>query len=378
MAAGYKHSENDLKIMQSIPLDIKIRMTQSRIRGWVNEYGEDGVYISFSGGKDSTVLLHIVREMYPKIEAVFVNTGLEYPSVGIFARSKENVTTIRPEMNFKEVLLKYGYPVISKEVAECVSQARKGLKSGKGYYSYRLAKLQGTAVDKEGRKSLYNQEKWGFLLNAPFEISHMCCNVMKKKPAKAFAKKNDKKPFIGTMAEESRLRKQQWMKNGCNGFEMKNPVSNPMSFWTENDILQYIKENNLEIAKAYGKVIFDDKTCKYRTTGCMRTGCVFCLFGITQDKERIATLQIKEPRIADYVLRGGEFGEDGYWQPSNNGLGYWFVIEWLNIHNLGIIYYKDIDYMGIYGNERTREILLKEKIKVGMKRTEVIDDDSSN
>lgn len=91
---------------------------------------------------------------------------------------------------------------------------------------------------------------------------------------------------------------------------------------------------------------------------------------------KVRDFELKQ--IADYVLRGGEFGEDGYWKPSNNGLGYWFVIEWLNIHNLGIIYYKDIDYMGIYGNERTREILLKEKIKVGMKRTEVIDDDSSN
>lgn len=118
MAAGYKHTEDDLRIMQNLPLDIKIRMTQSRIRGWVNEYGESGVYVSFSGGKDSTVLLHIVREMYPNIEAVFVNTGLEYPSIGLFARSKENVTTIRPEMNFREVLLKHGYPLISKEVAD--------------------------------------------------------------------------------------------------------------------------------------------------------------------------------------------------------------------------------------------------------------------
>lgn len=372
--AEYKHSENDLRQMQSLPLGAKVRMTENRIRWWVDEYGEDGVYISFSGGKDSTVLLHLVRQMYPSIQAVFVNTGLEYPSVGAFARSKDNVAVIRPEMSFKEVLLRYGYPIISKEVAECVSQARKGLESGNGYYLYRLAKLQGTAVDKRGRKSLYNQEKWKFLLNAPFAISHICCNVMKKKPAKKFNRENNKKPFIGTMAAESRLRKQQWMKNGCNGFDMKNPVSNPLSFWTENDILQYIQENGLEIADAYGKVVFDEKTCKYHTTGCMRTGCVFCLFGITQDRERIANLQIKEPRLADYVLKGGEFGEKGYWQPSKEGLGYWFVIEWLNIHGLGIVTYNDIDYAGIYGNERTAEILLKERIKTKMKTQEVADD----
>ena len=369
MAAGYKHNENDLRIMQNIPLNIKVRMTQSRIRGWIDEYGEDGVYVSFSGGKDSTVLLHIVRELYPNIEAVFVNTGLEYPSVVKFATSKENITMIRPEMNFREVLLKYGYPIISKEVAECVFQVRKGLKSDKGYYSYRLAKLKGTALDKDGRKSIYNQEKWGFLLNAPFTISHMCCNVMKKKPAKNFSKKNDKKPIIGTMAEESRLRKQQWMKNGCNGFEMKNPVSNPLSFWTENDILQYIQENGLEIAEAYGSVIYDCKSGKFDTTGCKRTGCVFCLFGITQDKERMANLQIKEPKLADYVLRGGEFGEDGYWKPSKTGLGYWFVIEWLNTHGLDIKYY-DYGYQKEYGTPKTTKLLLNEKIKTKMKRSE--------
>ena len=234
------HSMEDLKYYQSLPLSLKIQLTRRRIRDWVSEFGEDGVYVSFSGGKDSTVLLDIVRKDYPDVEAVFVNTGLEYPSVRQLALSKENVTELRPTMNFRDVIIKYGYPIISKEVSECVYQARKGLESDNGYYSYRLAKLQGTALDKEGRKSLYNQEQWGFLLNAPFSMSHMCCNVMKKKPVKSFAKKENKKPIIGTMADESRLRTQQWIKNGCNGFDMKSPVSNPMSFWTEQDVLTYI------------------------------------------------------------------------------------------------------------------------------------------
>lgn len=162
--------------------------------------------------------------------------------------------------------------------------------------------------------------------------------------------------------------------NGCNGFDMKAPVSNPLSFWVENDILQYIAENNLEIAKAYRRVVFSEKEGRYYTTGCQRTGCIFCLFGITQDRDRIARLQIEEPKLADYVLRGGEFGDSGYWQPSNNGLGYWFIIDWLNLHGLGIECYRDIDYAGIYGNERTRKILLSEKIKAGMKKMEVSDD----
>lgn len=74
-------SKDELKILQALPLDIKIAKTQQRIREWVNRFGVDGVYVSFSGGKDSTVLLHIVREICPDVEAVFVNTGLEYPEI---------------------------------------------------------------------------------------------------------------------------------------------------------------------------------------------------------------------------------------------------------------------------------------------------------
>lgn len=118
------HTLEELQEKQALPLDLKVAMTKSRIRAWVNEYGLDGVYVSFSGGKDSTVLLDIARQMYPDIKAVFVSTGLEFPEIIQFVKSKENVDIIRPKMNFKEVIQKYGYPFISKEVSECVKGAR--------------------------------------------------------------------------------------------------------------------------------------------------------------------------------------------------------------------------------------------------------------
>ena len=122
-----KHTIGDLYQMQSLPLSAKIRMTQYRIREWVEYYGDDGVYISFSGGKDSTVLLHIAREMYRNIGAVYVDTGLEYPEVREFVKQHENVEIIRPKMNFRQIILKYGYPMIGKEVAGCVYGARRYL-----------------------------------------------------------------------------------------------------------------------------------------------------------------------------------------------------------------------------------------------------------
>lgn len=118
-------TREELKMLQALPLDIKIRKTQQRIREWVEYYGEDGVYVSFSGGKDSTVLLDIVRKIYPGIEAVFVNTGLEYPEIVDFVKQHENVTILRPKKNFRQVLTEYGYPVISKEVSNVLNEARK-------------------------------------------------------------------------------------------------------------------------------------------------------------------------------------------------------------------------------------------------------------
>lgn len=122
-----KYTPEDLKTMQSWSLERKIQVTQTRLIEWYQKFGGK-VYVSFSGGKDSTVLLHIARQLYPDIEAVFVDTGLEYPEIKDFVKTVDNVTWLRPEMNFKKVIETYGYPLISKDVAKQISAARRGTK----------------------------------------------------------------------------------------------------------------------------------------------------------------------------------------------------------------------------------------------------------
>lgn len=369
-----RHTMDELRILQALPLDIKIKKTRLRIKEWVDTYGIDGVYVSFSGGKDSTVLLDIVRKDYPNVQAVFVNTGLEYPSVRKFAESKENVVTLRPKMNFREVVAKYGYPVISKDVSGIVGESRKLLKNGKYKSSNRYARLMGTYKDKSGNKSQFCCENYQYLLKAPFEISDRCCHIMKKSPAHSFQAQSGKAAIIATMAEESRLRTSNWLATGCNAFSSKQPHSNPMSFWTEQDVLTYIHTYNLTIADAYGQVVVkgtedgqtcindmlgDYRCCEFVTTGCKRTGCIFCGFGITQDKDRFIRLSEQEPILCDYVMRGGAFDEtDGMWKPTNDGMGYLFVLEWLNIHgNLGIGIPNREMYLETYGSQSTEKYL---------------------
>lgn len=135
-------TRQELQQLQSLPLAVKIRKTIQRIKEWVDHFGIDGVYVSFSGGKDSTVLLHIVRQLYPNMKAAYVDTGLENPEIREFVRQYENVDWLKPKKNFKQVILEYGYPLISKEVAECVSGARKYLTKVRELYPELLTDIQ--------------------------------------------------------------------------------------------------------------------------------------------------------------------------------------------------------------------------------------------
>ena len=297
--------KRELTMLQALPLDIKIAKTKRRIQEWIDYYGENRVYISFSGGKDSTVLLKLVREVNPNIPAVFVDTGLEYPELKQFVNSIDNVITLRPEMSFKQVIETYGYPMISKEQANYLDDIRNSTEKMK------LRRLNG---DEKGRFKLSN--KWHYLMDAPFKISHRCCNVMKKTPVKKYEKETGRVPFIGTMATESLLREQSYLKTGCNAFNTSRPTSTPLGFWSEQDILKYIKDNKINIASVYGEVVENNGT--YRTTKCDRTGCVFCGFGVHLEKgeNRFQRLQKTHPQLHSYCM---------------DKLGFRTVCEYMNI-----------------------------------------------
>ena len=340
-----KHMPHDLAQMQSLPLEAKIIMTQQRIRQWY-EHWDGQVYVSFSGGKDSTVLKHIVDGMYDDVPALFVNTGLEYPEIQKFAMTQKNVVTVRPKMRFDEVLKKYGYPVVSKDVAMTVRTAKYNKDT------YRFKKLAGTATDKEGNPSMYNMPKWAFLMDAPFDTSSKCCDVMKKRPIHQYEKETGRKPIIGTMAQESRNRYVSWLKNGCNAFEAKKPTSQPLSFWTEQDVLHYIKMFNVPYCSVYGDIVVREEKTEdsvkgqmtiydaldeyeeaiLETTGCNRTGCIFCMFGCHLEKEpnRFQMLKETHPRQYEYCIGGGEM-VDGKWQPNKEGLGLGKVLDYIGV-----------------------------------------------
>lgn len=288
-----KHTAADLAQLQSMPLEMKIRATKQRIEQWY-EYWDGMVYVSFSGGKDSTVLKHIVDSMYDDVPAVFVNTGLEYPEIQKFAMSQPNVITIRPKMRFDEVIKEYGYPIIGKTVAHNVKVAKRNPNGAvmKNVFN----------PEKHGP---YAMHKWSFLFNAPFDIGERCCDVMKKNPVHAYERETGRVGIVGTMADESRMRYDMWLKHGCNAFDAQKPKSSPLSFWTEQDILEYIDTYKISYASVYGDI--KKVNGNYSTTGCERTGCIFCGFGAHLEKEpnRFQRLKDTHPKQWSYCIAGG-------------------------------------------------------------------------
>lgn len=366
----------DLQQMQSLPLKAKEIMSEQRIVQWF-EYWAGEVYVSFSGGKDSTVLADLCAKVCQRygwtLHMLFVNTGLEYPEIQKFVKQyaewlrhtyqiKVELTIVRPEMRFDEVLKRYGYPVISKQVSEAVRKARKNISNK--VYSLRLCQLgvheseygglevpEGYDFHNSVAKSKFRKTKYRFLLDAPFESSEQCCDVMKKSPAKKYEKETGRKPIVGTLASESMLRETNWLRHGCNAFSKKKPSSQPLSFWTEQDIMHYIKKYNIPYCSVYGEIVVDDKAAEIegqinlidylecyeeadilKTTGCDRTGCIFCMFGCHLEKEpnRFQRLKETHPRQYEYCIGGGEM-VDGKWQPSKEGLGLGKVLDYIGV-----------------------------------------------
>ena len=423
-------TKEDLMQRQALPLRAKALMSQNRIREWYNHFGGN-VCISFSGGKDSTVLAHLVHEIYPDVPLVFADTGLEYPEIRKFA-DKMGAEFVRPKMRFDEVISKYGYPLISKEVAEAIHFARRivaknpesldspererererestasrrrnelhgerddtelirrrtgdaGLCSTdththtqnlQGRTGWRRANLTGNtplpAKEQNGTlrnenqqrsqtgldggnsdgfsgqgtgswgsdgagvadtagNSQFNKKKWLPLCQeTQFRISHYCCNVMKKGPMGKYQRKTGRVPYIGTLCEESRLRKQAWLRHGCNAFDGKKQTSQPMSFWLEQDVLHYIWENWIEICSVYGDLVAVDEDgleytpipgidCKLKCTGCQRTGCMYCAFGANHEKgeTRFQRLARTHPKQYEYCMNGGQWVDNPDYDPT--------------------------------------------------------------
>lgn len=279
-----------LKQRQALPLEEKIKYSIDRIMEWF-AYWDGLVYVAFSGGKDSTVLAHLVRSVYPDVPLVFCNTGLEFPENVKFVNTfkEKNLIILKPKKNYKEVINLYGYPIVSKRQAQYLHEVRQ---TGP---NTPIRRLRLTGIKPDGTYSQMGRisKKWLFLLNAPFKVSDRCCYFLKKAPMYAYSKiSGGRVPYLGITVEEGKNREKTYLQTGCNSYHLrKQPNSKPLAIWTEKDIWEYIKRFNVAYSKIYDM-------------GYSRTGCIYCGFGVHMEKglNRFQRLKQTHPARWKYCM----------------------------------------------------------------------------
>lgn len=319
--------EDDLKLNEwqfsqrkYLPYEVKLKLTKTRIHEWYENW--DGqVYLSYSGGLDSTVLLHLIREVIGEnVPAVFSNTGLEYPEIVRFARKAPGeFVEIAPQdrfgkrITFQKVVSDCGFPLISKETAAKIRKLRHGNLSER----HRNYLLHGDERGKFGMLA----KKWQYLVTASFDTSEKCCEIMKKGPFRHYEKETGRVPYIGITQDEGFVREHRYAHTGCNVYDGKTVKSQPIGFWTRQDVLRYVMENDIEICPVYGDIRRRSNGELY-TTGEHRTGCMFCAFGAHLEAEpnRFQRMAVNHPKHYQACMN-----------LKNNGVTYRYALEYCGI-----------------------------------------------
>ena len=244
----------------TIPAPLTLSDLRTR-QAWLLEQKIDHT-VSFSGGLNSTVLLDIARRFVdPNMPGVFCSTGNEWPEIVRFVRHTPNVTIIRPQLTPRQVMERYGFPLVSKEQAHIVRQIR----------TTQSEKLRNYRLYGEGKRKMgVISNKWRYLVTEPYTTSEECCEVLKKRPFHKYNHENNACAIVGTTASESKLREQRYiMRGGCNAFsnDPSKTHSAPLSIWTNADCWAYIRKLSVSYCPIYD------------VPGIDRTGCVFCGFG---------------------------------------------------------------------------------------------------
>lgn len=275
---------DELHRRQAWNLDQKIDHSIATIENFMAKTGHN-CYVSFSGGKDSTILLFIARKWIDKrMPAVFLDTGNEYPEICKYVRKFENVTILHPHTNMVKIIQENGFPLVSKDVSKKVRDL-KHTHSAK-LRDIRLHGRPGSA-NKSGRCPV----KWQNLAYMPFDISEKCCDLLKKKRFIEYEKETGLYPLIGVTAAESRLRTMEYIRRGgCSAFTGPRPRSFPISIWTEDDIKAMAKRFNIELCPIYNDI-------EVRQTGCM-----VCGYGADQNPAHWSYLYKHYPAVYRHMM----------------------------------------------------------------------------
>ncbi len=338
----YKVSNKELKERQAFPLEEKILWAIYKYIDYVEVYGLENVFISYSGGKDSDVVCDIIDRLHagefegmlhplyqflyarfikgnPAPEKVFCNTGLEWPEIVKHVKSRyPNATILKPKMGFTKFISTQGVAVGSKKIATTIRRLKSYIENPSPK-NEATKNLYLTGIKRDG--SVGNSkipDRWLKLLDAPFNVTEKCCDVFKKDPIHEFTKSNGKKAIIGTTAAGSDNRTVSYMMTGCISWEKGKEKCRPISIFLEEDIWAYSRKYNFEFCEVYYNrvkdvVQLDGSIKKENLEAESKTGCTFCMFGLHLEPKdranRIQRIAISNPKYYDIIINKCGLGE---------------------------------------------------------------------
>ena len=332
---------------------------------WCQKENKKEVLVSFSGGKDSTVLLDLVAKVHKEINSeIYLVPAyaieITFPSTVQFIKSTveqyqdqypyiKNPLFVKPIKPWIDILKSKGYPIYSKKISTMLNRLKrsktKTLLSKIAFgiepsAKYKISKQRLFLLDSE---MTYFIDEQGNRIN--YFFSEKCCDYVKG------GLKHDKRPsFIGTMANESELRKQSWIKNGCNIYNQNHPMSRPLSIWNTNDIWTYIKENKLNINDAYGYQPSKHNINELRFS---RLGCTACPLGSSLE-EYIANKYSKDDKLCNEYKYRNRFEKLYEYMPNLYESQIWRTGMYNIIADMNIKIRNDEKYMKFYYKRRKR------------------------
>lgn len=252
--------------------------------------------VSFSGGIDSTVLLHLVQMLKKDVRIVFMDTTNEFRDIIKFVKTIESVEILHPTTSFTKVVQTYGFPLISKKVAYMLDVLKHPTESNAN-----SRRLFLTGLNSKGERNPFYilPDKYRFLIDAPFNFTNKCCDLLKKKPFSPLTKNG---VLVGTLATESDFRKAAYISTGC--INVAGRKAAPLSIWKKEEIWKFIRENHIPYCSVYDK-------------GEASTGCAYCGFGLQFDPRRFERLKKLEPKRYQVMMN-----------LKNNGITYYEAIRY--------------------------------------------------
>lgn len=289
------YSYSELQALQALELDAKIQWAKERITRALEQL--DRPSVAFSAGKDSTVLLHLIRQFRPDVTTIYGNTTIEFPECVKFARWLRdewqlNYYEAKPEVTFWWVVREYGWPLMGKTF-------------GVGGVAHKSSREQ-FFDDLADRGELEGD----YAIQAQVPISSACCTFLKERPSQKLQKElGVDGVFLGIMASESRQRMFNFLQYGEWYYPKSQKVwkSHPMAIWTDEDVWAYIHRYGIPYAELYDMGYHDEKTGEWIHH--KRNGCMFCGMDLRFPNNHLSIMRRTHPKAWDVLMRRRGLGK---------------------------------------------------------------------